>query len=469
MKIRTRIAPSPTGYMHVGTARTALFNYLFAKQNHGEFLLRIEDTDTERSKKEFETDIVNSLKWLGLNWDEELIRQSERVSIHKEYLAKLIENKKAFYCFHTIEELEEEQKNQALEKISFKHECEHKDLSLDKALEKLKKENAIIRLKTPHKKITFKDLIRGEVEFDTNLLGDISLAKNLDTPLYNLAVVVDDHETQITHVIRGEDHLPNTPKQILIQEALEFKQPEYAHLPLILSADRSKLSKRHGAVSVNEFARLGYLPKAMLNFMTLIGWHPKDDKEIFNLEELVKEFDLERVQKAGGIFNIEKLKSINNQYIKELVPAEIAKFIAPYLDMYNPTEAQLIKVAHLFKDRLNTFSEIKDLASFVFALPTYEIKLLSWKDAPKEKIKTNLQIVLSILENISEDSFDIDTTTTELMPKANNIGRGDLLWPLRVALSGMAKSPSPFEILDVLGKKESINRIKKALEKLNES
>ncbi|MEK7564886.1 MAG: glutamate--tRNA ligase [Patescibacteria group bacterium] len=466
MKVRTRIAPSPTGYMHVGTARTALFNYLFAKQNHGEFLLRIEDTDTERSKEEYETDIINGLKWLGLNWDGEMVKQSERAPAHKDYLAKLIENKKAFYCFHSKEELEEEQKNQALEKKSFKHECEHKNLSEEDVREKLKNNEAIIRLKTPRKKIIFKDLIRGEIKFDTNLLGDISIARNLDSPLYNFAVVVDDYVAEITHIIRGEDHLPNTPKQILIQEALGFKQLEYAHLPLILATDRSKLSKRHGAVSVNEFTKLGYLPEAMNNFLALIGWHPKDEKEIFSLEELAKEFQLERVQKAGAVFDIHKLDSINNHYIKEMVPAEISKLIAPYLDMYNPTEAQLIKVAHLFKDRLNIFSEIKNLAGFIFALPIYETKLLNWKEEPKEKIKENLQIVLSILENIPENSFDIDATTTELMPKANEIGRGDLLWPLRVALSGIAKSPSPFEILDVLGKKESINRIKKTIEKL---
>lgn len=466
MKVKTRIAPSPTGFMHVGTARTALFNYLFAKQNHGEFLLRIEDTDAERSKAEFETDIINGFKWLGLNWDGEIVRQSERTEIYKNYLAKLIENKKAFYCFHTTGELEEEQKNQALEKVSFKHECKHKNLSADEVENKLKKENAIIRLKVSDKKIILTDLIRGQVEFDTSLLGDISLAKNLDTPLYNMAVVIDDHEMQITHVIRGEDHLPNTPKQILIQEALGFKQPEYAHLPLILSADRSKLSKRHGAVSINEFTKLGYLPEAMLNFITLIGWHPKDDKEIFSLEELTKEFDISRVQKAGAIFNIEKLNSINNHYIKNMVPAELAKYIAPYLDMYNPTEAQIIKVAHLFKDRLNIFSEIKELAGFIFALPIYETSLLAWKESPKEKIKENLKISLSNLESVPEDMFNIDTTTTQLMPTANNIGRGDLLWPLRVTLSGLAKSPSPFEILDVLGKKESISRIKKAIEKL---
>ncbi len=464
MKIRTRIAPSPTGYLHIGTARTALFNYLFAKKHNGEFLLRIEDTDTERSRKEYEDNITTGLSGLGLNWAGEVVRQSERVEIYKNYLVQLIEAKKAFYCFHTQDELTAEQENQKLEKVAYKHECDHKHLATAEL--NPKDGGGIIRLKTPYKKIIVKDLIRGEIEFDTSLLGDFSLAKSLDEPLYNFAVVVDDHEMEITHVIRGEDHLANTPKQILIQEALDFKQPEYAHLPLILAKDRSKLSKRHGAVSVMEYKNSGYLPEAIINFLALLGWHPQDEREIFSLEELIKEFDLTRVQKSGAIFDTEKLDSINNYYIKQLVPAELGHLLKPYLDERTPTEEQLIKIAHLFQDRLRKLSDIKEIAGFIFNLPNYESSLLTWKDTPREKTRDNLETVLMVLEKMSSDSFDIDSLTTEVIPLANKIGRGEVLWPLRVALSGLDKSPSPFEIMEVLGKEESINRINKALNKI---
>lgn len=430
MKIRTRIAPSPTGYMHIGTARTALFNYLFAKQNHGEFLLRIEDTDLERSKKEYELDIINGLKWLGLNWDGEIIRQSERIEIYKKYADNLVSSGKA-------QKVESE------------------------------KGIAIVFTIPAHKEITFKDEVLGTaVSSKSSDPENIVLIKSDGTPAYNFAVVIDDHENEITDVIRGQDHISNTHKQVELIDALEFKRPKYGHLPLILAADRSKLSKRHGAVSVIEYKNSGYLPEAIINFLALLGWHPKDQREIFSLEELVKEFDLARVQKSGAIFDTEKLGSINNYYIKQLVPAELAKLLKPYLDMHNPAEQQLIKIAHLFKDRLKKLSDIKESASFIFTLPAYDANLLIWKDSSPEKTKSNLETVLMVLEKMPKDSFDIDSTTTEIMPLVNKIGRGEMLWPLRVALSGLAKSPSPFEIIDVVGKTESINRIKKALTKL---
>lgn len=456
-KIRTRIAPSPTGMFHIGNARTALFSYLFAKKHHGEFLLRIEDTDFERSKEEYEKDIINALKWLGLDWDGEIVKQSDRAQIHRQHLEKLLANKRAFYCYHTPEELEKEKKDQELEKISFRHTCDHKDNQNG--------DSGVIRLKNHNKKIVFNDLIRGEVAFESGLLGDMVLAKNLDTPLYNFAVVIDDAEMEISHVIRGEDHLSNTPKQILIQETLGFDRPEYAHVPLILATDRSKLSKRHGGTSVTEYKNMGYLPQAMINFMALLGWHPQDNREIFSLEELAKEFDLDRVQKAGAVFDIEKLNSINHHYVKQMVPVEVAKHLKPYLTPDSPSEEQLTKIAHLFQDRLKKFSDIKELASFIFELPQYELSTLVWKNSNEGSAKDSLETALVVLEKMTEDSFNIDSTSTELMPIANKIGRGEFLWPVRVALSGLDKSPGPFEIMEVLGKTESINRIKEAIAK----
>lgn len=463
MKIRTRIAPSPTGFMHIGTARTALFNYLFAKKMHGEFLLRIEDTDVERSKKEYEEDILNGLKWLGLNWDGEIVHQRERSERHKEYLKKLIESGKAFYCFHTKEELESEQKKQEAEKKELKHECDHKNLSLEETKTRI---GGIIRLRNVNKKVIFNDIIRGEVSFDSKLLGDFSIAKDLDNPLYNFAVVIDDYEMEITHVIRGEDHISNTPKQILIQEALDIKSPEYAHVPLILSKDRSKLSKRHGGTSLTEYKRSGYLSEAMINFMALLGWHPTDNREFFSIEDLIKEFDISRVQKAGAILDIDKLNSINRHYMKNLVPSEFAKHLEEYVEEYKTDRNLILRTADLFGDRLSKFSDIRELGSFIFKIPEYEYGRLSWKGSSKEETKKSLELSLSVLEKISDESFDIDTISTELMPIADEKGRGDILWPLRVALSGLDKSPGPIEILEVLGKQESIRRIKLAIEKL---
>ncbi len=336
-QIRTRIAPSPTGLFHPGTARTALTNYLFARKNGGVFVLRIEDTDLERSDKKYEKDIIDGLRWLGIEWDEGVevggdfgpYHQTERVDTYSKYIQKLLDEGKAFYCWHTKEELEKEKNEQMERKESPRHVCEHKK---DKeAQEKKDKANTIIRLDMPDKKVSFKDMVRGKVEFDSKLLGDISLAKNIETPLYNFAVVIDDFEMQISHVIRGEDHISNTPKQIIIGEALGFERPEFGHLPLLLGTDKSKLSKRHGVISVTKFKEEGYLPEAILNFLALLGWNPGDDKEIFSIKELIEEFSIEKIQKGGAVFNVEKLDWINGQYIRQLDIDTLTDLCIPYL------------------------------------------------------------------------------------------------------------------------------------------
>ncbi len=458
-KVRTRIAPSPTGPFHVGNARTALFNFLFTKKHGGQIYLRIEDTDKERSRLEYEDDIIASLEWLGIQWDGEVIRQSERGNIYKKYLEKLLAEGKVFYCFHPAEESD---KTVPLPP----HICDHKHLTTAD-LESRRLEEGIIRLKNPGGTISWPDIVRGEVSFEAELLGDISLAKDLDTPLYNFAVVADDHEIQITHVIRGEDHISNTPKQILIQQALGFSQPQYAHLPLILGSDRSKLSKRHGATSLHEYAQQGYLPEAMVNFLALLGWHPQNNQELFNIEELIEGFDLERVQKGGAIFDIDKLDSINHHYIKKLPLEDLSDLLKPYLNEFNPTVNQLSKMAQHFKERLKKLSDIKELASYIFELPDYEPKLLCWKNAsPKETIE-NLKLVKQKLEELAEAQFDVDCLTTELMPLANQKGRGEVLWPLRVSLSGLDKSLGPFEMMEIIGKSQTLSRIQLALEKLS--
>src|SRR3989338_3335956 len=374
--VRTRYAPSPTGPFHIGAARAALFGYAFAKNSGGAFVVRIEDTDLERSDKEYERDIFENLHWLGIVPDESPemggswapYRQTERTETYARYARMLLDRGAAFYCFHSEGELERERKELMDAKKPPVHVCEYRSMAREEQeMMREVKESAIIRFKTPvGKTIVFSYLIRGEISFDSDILGDFSLAKALDIPLYNFAVVVDDHEMEITHVIRGEDHIPNTPKQILIIEALEFLRPQYAHLPLILGPDRSKLSKRHGAASVGEYRREGYLPDALFNFIALLGggpgggkenmlrggnvrregylpdalfnfiallgWSPGSDKEIMSREEIVRLFSLERVGKSGAIFDIAKLDWMNGEYIRKKSSAELTKLCTPYLE-----------------------------------------------------------------------------------------------------------------------------------------
>src|SRR3990167_9080148 len=297
-KIRTRVAPSPTGNLHVGTAQSALYNFLFARHHGGEFILRIEDTDKERSKPEFEKNIMTGLEWLGLKWDE-FYRSSERSALYEKYLQKLLEEKKAFWCYHSVEELEKEKEEQMTKKEAPRHICEHK------YQEPIGKEKQIIRLAVDENStrvISFDDMVRGRIEFEQKVVGDLSLAKDLKTALYNFAVVVDDVEMEISHVIRGEDHISNTPKQILIFEALGAAVPQFAHLPLLLGEDRSKLSKRHGSTGVDQYREMGYLPEAMVNFLALLGWSSKDNREIMTKNEIIEQFSLEEVHKSGAVF-----------------------------------------------------------------------------------------------------------------------------------------------------------------------
>ena len=454
-KIKVRIAPSPTGLFHIGTARTALFNYLFAKKNHGKFILRIEDTDLERSEQKYEEDIINNLKWLGLEWDGNIFKQSERIEIYQKHIKKLLDSKQAFWCDHTKEELEKEKKEQIKRKEAPRHICDRKG----------KAEKGIIRFSCPDKKISFNDLIRGKLEFNTNLLGDIGIAKDEKTPLYNLAVVVDDAEMEISHVIRGEDHISNTPKQILLQESLNFNKPEFAHLPLILGSDKSKLSKRHGAISVNQYREQGYLPGAVINFMALLGWNPGTEKEIFSLEELIKEFSLERVHKAGAVFNLERLDWINSQHIRKMDLDELTKKCLPYLDKKNDFE-YIKKIVALEQERIKKLSEIGELTKFFFTDKLeYDSELLIWKKMSLKDVKNNLELLEKTLEKT--DKFDSKSLERRIMSLTEKHGTGELLWPLRVALSGQKASPGPFEIMEVFGKEKTLKRVKEAIKKMD--
>ena len=458
-EIKVRIAPSPTGFLHLGTARTALFNYLFAKQNKGKFILRIEDTDLERSEEKFEKDIIDNLKWLGLEWDDQIYKQSERIEIYKKYIKKLLDSGQAFYCDHTKEELEKEKKEQMKRKEAPRHACDRSSQKQEN------NKNKIIRFRCPDKKIVFKDLIRGKLEFEGGLLGDISIAKDLNTPLYNFAVVVDDAEMGITHIIRGEDHISNTPKQILIGEALSFNIPQFAHLPLILGPDKSKMSKRHGSVAIEDYRKEGYLPEALINFMVLLGWNPGIEKEVFSIEELIEKFSLERVHKNGAIFNIQRLDWINSQYIRKMDLNELTKKCLIYLPKdidFNFAK----KIVYLEQQRIKKLSEIGELTKFFFADQLeYDLKLLIWNKMTLNDVKKNLKILLEALSEIG--NFDQKSLENVLEPIREKHGTGELLWPLRVSLSGQKASPGPFEIMETLGKEKSLKRIKQAINKIS--
>lgn len=445
--IVVRMAPSPTGNLHVGTARTTLFNYLFAKHTGGKFILRIEDTDKERSKPEFEKNIVDGLHWLGLSWDE-FYRQSEREEIYVSYLQKLIDSGHAYV---SKEEVKEE--GQRAE---------------------------VIRFKNPNKLITFEDLIRGEVTFNTEELGDFVIARSISEPLYHLAVVIDDHEMGVTHVIRGEDHISNTPRQILIQEAIGAPRPIYAHLPLILDTDRKKLSKRaHGAsVWIDSYKKDGYLPEALNNFFALMGWNPGGEKEVFTLDELCSIFEIEKTQKGGAIFNKEKLNWFNKEHMKRMSAEALSGGIEIALKNSKKLESKTINatlirnVISTTLERVSTLSEITILADagefdYFLDAPVYEKDLLFWKEEKDSSItKRRIEKVIEILSKIGDDTFTADTVKTALWDYATEEGRGQVLWPMRVALSGREKSPDPFILSGILGKTETVARLRTAEQKL---
>lgn len=486
---RVRLAPSPTGWLHVGTARTGLFNYLFAKKHGGKFILRIEDTDKIRSKDIYTENIINGLHWLGLDWDEGPGKegeygpyfQSQRTQIYAQYLQQLLDEGKAYYCFCTPEELEAQKQDMIAQGLAPKYSGKCRHLSPETIQQYLKeKKPSVIRLKMPNKVITFNDLIRGKVEFDLNLIGDIVIAKSLTEPLYNFSVVIDDYLMQITHVIRGEDHISNTPKQIAIQEALGFPRPIYAHLPMILGADRSKLSKRHGATSLTEYQKLGYLPEALINFLALLGWHPYGDIEIMSLEELIEKFELERVQKGGAIFNLQKLDWFNSQYLKKLPLEQVFQYFLDYLKTFHPqintsqdNIPYLKQILELELPRINKFSELLNIANYFFEDKLqYPKELLSWKGETKEEVREALNNCLQLLQEIPESEFNQVNLQSKFANFINNQplyqnNRGKILWPLRVALSGKEASAGPFEIAAILGKKETLNRIQQALSLIN--
>jgi len=479
--VRVRYAPSPTGHWHIGGVRSALFNWLFARQHGGKFIVRIEDTDTERSEKEFEVEIFDVLAWLKLDWDEGPesefgptkgdygpYRQSERLPTYKNYLSQLIADRKAYYCYCTKEELEAERQSQTAAGLPPKYGGRCRDLTVPPA----GKKPQTIRFRVPEAPVEFSDLVRGKVTFDAGLFGDIVIAKNLDAPLYNFAAVVDDAEMRISHVIRGEEHLSNTPKQILLAKALGLPSPVFAHVPLILNPDRSKMSKRFAETSILSYRERGYLAPALLNFLALLGWHPKHDLEKMPLDQIIHEFDLTHVQKAGAVFNEEKLDWLNKEYLKDLSDKELADVLEDTLERLDTknefsSERRLRTVAAV-RERMRTLSDFETLAAFFFALPKYEPELLSWKTDTKEQTLTTLEKIFRTVESLDSTDFAKEKLPSHLESLIGERGKGNVLWPLRVALSGSKASPDPYVIADVLGKQEVLTRLEVARHSLAE-
>ncbi|HUO75319.1 MAG TPA: glutamate--tRNA ligase family protein [Candidatus Paceibacterota bacterium] len=429
MTVKVRMAPSPTGNLHIGTARTALFNWLYARKTGGQFIMRIEDTDLERSKPEFEADIIDGFEWLGIDWDNEhLYRQTERTDLYRAKLRQLLDEGKAFEKHYSSEE-----------KAAMVREGRNP-------------RDSIIVLKEPDEgTIGFDDTIRGHIEVDARRdVGLVSLAKDLDTPLYNFAVVVDDIDMAITDVIRGEDHISNTPKQLLIYRALGAPPPRFAHLPLILGPDRSKLSKRHGATSVSEY-RKDYLPEAMVDFMAHLGHtYPQD---IMTRDELIAGFDLAKVHKSGAIFDRAKLEWTNAQYLK-MMPSNSFKELIGHPEL--PDEA-----VPLMTERLERLSDVGNF-SYLWKDPSYDASLLTWKnDEPSRTLKALSDVAL-LADRAALTQDDLDLLAADHFDGQ----KGSVYWPLRIALSGLKNSAGPVEIASIIGPERTRERITSAITKL---
>lgn len=431
MNVKVRIAPSPTGHLHIGTARTALFNWLFARHHGGQFIVRIEDTDVERSKKEFEHNIVSGLRWLGIDWDNtELIRQSERLPAYRARLeAMLASGTAAWRTYSEAEQLEMTQAGRA---------------ARDKVI-------VLVDGNDPEREIVFDDIIRGKVSVRCKHIGQIVLAKDLDTPLYNFAVVVDDIDMEITHVIRGEDHISNTPKQLLIYEALGTTTPHFAHLPLILGSDRSKMSKRDGATNMDDYQK-DYLPDALVSFMGQLGY--TYDQELLDKHEMAKQFDLSKVHSSGAVFDVRKLRWTNSQYIKRMTPdAFRARIGMPEL-----SDAAVA----IMTERLEELSDIEQF-SYLWKRPDYEPEVLLWKEDTRQTAVRALQACLELAQNNELHLEQLDALTVQSF----DAKKGSVYWPLRTSLSGLRNSAAPLDIASALGRDETIKRIEFAIAMLS--
>ncbi|MBN1301119.1 MAG: glutamate--tRNA ligase [Melioribacteraceae bacterium] len=478
---RVRFAPSPTGYLHVGGLRTALYNYLFARHSNGKFILRIEDTDRNRYVEGALENLLETIEWTGLIPDEGPKQggdygpyiQSERLNLYKENVDKLINAGKAYHCFcspERLEELRQDQIKARLPQLKYDKHCLF--LSKEEVLNKIQSgEKYVIRLNVESgPKVMIKDIIRGNVEFDRSTIDDQVLIKSDGFPTYHLANVVDDHLMKITHVIRGEEWLSSTPKHVLLYEYFGWEIPEFAHLPLLLNADRSKLSKRQGDVAVEDYKAKGYLKEALINFVALLGWSGGDDKEFYYLDELIDKFTLQRVQKSGAVFNIDKLNWINAEHIKNQKSEDILPFLKNTLlhsefSRISYTDDYLLKVIEAMKSRIVFYSDFLERSSYFFASPNeYDQQIIEKRWKPETP--GHLRILIEEFEKLNNPAHDDFETALKSAAEKLQIGAGKLIHPVRLAVSGIGVGPGVYELLEILGKEEVIRRINTAIEKI---
>ena len=460
-ELRVRFAPSPTGYLHVGGARTALFNWLLARNQGATFILRIEDTDVERSTKESVDAILEGMKWLGLEWDEGPFYQSDYFPLYKEYVQKLVAAGKAYKCYCRAEELDAKRNLAMAEgrKPKYDGTCRDRAVQPDD-------QPHVIRFRAPHGGVTsFDDLIKGTITFPNEELDDLIIQRTDGTPTYNFCVVIDDATMHITTVIRGDDHVNNTPRQIQLYEALGFPVPQFAHVPMILGADKARLSKRHGATSVISYRDMGYLPEALLNYLVRLGWSHGDD-EIFSREEMIQKFDISNVGRSASVFNTEKLNWLNAHYIKNSDPERLANLLLPHLSLREVTTANgpdLTAVVKTLQERAQTLEEMAERALFYYNAP------VAYDDAALAKFDKELLLAVftAVLEKLSSSSAadvaEIDALFKEVCTE-NSWKMGQVGQPVRIALSGGTQAPGIGEIVITLGVEETIRRIRAARE-----
>ena len=462
-KIVTRFPPSPTGYLHIGGARTALFNWLFARQKGGKFVLRIEDTDKVRSSDETTKAIIESMEWLGLDWDEGPYFQSQRYDIHNTFIERLLSTDQAYHCHCSPEELEQKRKTAMAKGLKPKYDGKCRELGLGPA------PGSVVRLKTPQTGITqFNDLVKGSVRFDNEELDDLILRRSDGSPTYHMAVVADDISLGITYVIRGDDHVNNTPRQILIYEALSEPIPRYAHVPMILAEDKTRLSKRHGAVSVLAYRDMGYLPNALLNSLARLGWS-FGDQEKFTKEELIEKFSLESVGKSAGVFNAEKLLDLNAWYIRRSSDEFLARKLIPFLQKLGfegLEHEKMEEVIATLKPRSKTLVDMAEGACFYFVDEiTYD------ENADAKFLKPDVLGLLKDLQSRLDKPSQFDQADLERIFMAfleeNEIKLKRIAQPLRVALTGKTASPGIFEVMEVLGREKVLARLAKVIKHIH--
>jgi len=475
-QVRVRFAPSPTGFLHVGGLRTALYNYLFAKRQGGKFVLRIEDTDQTRKVEGAVESLIATLDWSGVHYDEGPHKdggfgpyvQSERLTLYHKHAQQLIERGQAYNCFCTHERLDEIRQKQIAMKLPPAYDRHCRDLPKEEVQARLKADEPhVIRMKVPiGGEMTFEDLVRGKVTIAHKVLDDQVLVKSDKFPTYHLAVVVDDHVMEISHVIRGEEWLSSTPKHILLYQYFGWSLPQFAHLPLLLNPDKTKLSKRQGDVAVEDYRSKGYLKEAIINFVAFLGWNPGDEREIFSLEELIKEFSLERVGKSGAVFNVEKLNWINQQHIRRKTDNELAEMVRPILKQKGITvsnEGYLLKAIALMKERVTLAQDFAEFGSYFFEEPKV------FDEAGRQKhweAETNKRIsaLADELEALKDFNHQTIETVVKALAERLQVKTAKLIHPTRLALSGRTVGPSLYEMMDLLGKETVVRRLRNAVE-----